>query len=207
MSLEISSVLRRMLAGGALPSDVAVELLARDRETQLRQAMMVHQLPPGGVHRFAREIQREYARTAVALPDGTVGYFERGTRTDDCFTACLATCLQVPIDEVPDPRIDERLSGGEAPEEIARSAWDGLARWLASRGLRIVMHESAPVELPRWIGTVEFPGHFNDHSVVMSGGEILFDPVDHSRHERRVCAFTLSDVGKGFSFQRLPATR
>lgn len=39
----------------------------------------------------------------TTLKDGTMGFYSRPDRPDDCFAAALATCLQVPIWEVPDP--------------------------------------------------------------------------------------------------------
>jgi hypothetical protein len=62
------------------------------------------------------------------LADGSIGYAARPRwlggrwfpREDDCFASALATVLQVPIDELPDPRIDERLAAGESAGEIAR---------------------------------------------------------------------------------------
>ena len=144
-------------------------------------------------------------RTTVTLPDGTIGYYERGMRSDDCFAACLATCLQVPIEDVPDPRIDERLQAGESPEDVDRSACEELGRWLTARGLCMVTHRP-PVASPRWIGVIEFVGAFNDHTVVMAGDTILFDPVDRSRYSRPVRTYTVEDVSGGFTFEQLDST-
>jgi hypothetical protein len=65
------------------------------------------------------------------LDDGTRGYFVRAPRTDDCQAAAIATVLQVPIETVPDLRIDERLAAGGSPESIERSAVRELRAWLA----------------------------------------------------------------------------
>jgi hypothetical protein len=150
---------------------------------------------------FGVALRQRMARTTVTLSDGTTGWLERGARTDDCFAACIATCLQVPIAEVPDPRLDERLQAGEAAADINRSALGDIEAWLASRGLRARVHSTPPVDLPRWIGVIPFPGVFNDHSVVMVGGEILFDPVDSSQYSRKVRAYKSADVSSGFSFE------
>ena len=118
-----------------------------------------------------------YNSPRTRLEDGTIGYRVRVPRTDDCFAAALATVLQVPIGEVPDPRIDERLAAGESPEEITSSAWDGLYEWLDRRGLRMIVHEKVPANRRRWIGIVPWRGDFNDHCLVMRMDRLLFDPA------------------------------
>lgn len=116
------------------------------------------------------------ARPATSqLRDGTVGYHMR--RDDDCWLAALATCLQVPLDQVPDSRIDERLAAGESVKRIDATAWAAMLRWLDQRGLAIVKHAGKPTHLPRWIGIVPVPQAFASHSVVMTGDEVLFDPA------------------------------
>jgi hypothetical protein len=110
------------------------------------------------------------------LSDGTLGYFVRPPRTDDCLAAAIATVLQVPISEVPDPRLDERLASGESADDINRSAWQQLQRWLTARGLRVTVLHKAPTTKRRWIGVVPNPGTFEDHCLVMVGSELLFDP-------------------------------
>jgi hypothetical protein len=140
----------------------------------------------------------------VRLPDGTLGYPVRAPRSDDCMAAALATCLQVPIDEVPDPRLDERLEAGEPVDEINESASQELLNWLADRGLERVLHSTMPVAQKRWIGIVPMPGTFNNHCLVMAGNDLLFDPVDPRQsgemNGRRLRAFGADDVRYGFSF-------
>src|SRR5437762_1844887 len=103
---------------------------------------------------MAKNAEQSARRTR--LTDGTTGYHVRNGRRDDCLAAALATCLQVPIEEVPDPRIGERLDAGEAPEDIDRSAWRELRRWLAERGLQMCSHRTVPANRHRWIGIVAF---------------------------------------------------
>jgi hypothetical protein len=147
------------------------------------------------------------------LPDGTVGYLVRAPRRDDCFAAALATALQVPIDEVPDSRLTERCRAGEDLAEISRSAWQELQRWLAGRGLRVVIHRKVPVRKPRWIGVVATTG-WADHCMVMSWGRVLFDPTKDLRFAAlakilpgrqlprlRVRTWGPEDVAYGLSFQ------
>jgi hypothetical protein len=131
----------------------------------------------------------------IRLADGTIGYHVR--RSDDCFAAAIATVLQVPIEELPDPRLDERLAAGEQAEEISQSMFDELHHWLASRGLEMVVHRRPPANRRRWIGIVPMHGVFNDHCLVMDRERCLFDPT-HSG----VRVFVASDVAFGVSFQR-----
>jgi len=132
------------------------------------------------------------------LADGSLGYFVRTGREDDCFAAAIATVLQVPIGQVPDPRIDERLAAGEAAAEIDRSAQRELARWLTRRGLRMAVHRSVPASRRRWIGVVPMPGDFMNHCLVMSRETVLFDPATAAEGVR---IFGLEDVRQALSFQ------
>jgi hypothetical protein len=110
----------------------------------------------------------------IQLDDGTTGYYAR--RHDDCWTAAVATALQIPIGELPDPRLDYRLEDGESPEDINRSAWQEFGQFLDSRGLHMSMHRNVPVPMDRWVGVVELPGDFCSHSLVMDRGDVIFDP-------------------------------
>lgn len=202
----VDPVLLRIARSGALGGEQLAGLVTQTQGDYVAKAAAFASLPPDAQLAFRAHLGQRSARRTVTLGDGTIGYFERPGRTDDCFAACLATCLQVPLDEVPDPRLDERLRAGEDPAEINRSAWQTLAAWLTGRGLQVVVHDEPPFEAPRWIGVVRFPGHFNDHCLVMAGAEVLFDPVDRAQHERPVRNYTPDDVAAGLSFQPLPST-
>ena len=119
-------------------------------------------------------------RPLVQLDDGSVGYTMDPTRRDDCFRAALATLLGVPVEQVPDPRLDERLEAGEDPEEINRETWARLDAWLAGRALRLVLHHDAlPVDCDRWIGVARAPDPddiFGDHCLVLSRDQVIFNP-------------------------------
>jgi hypothetical protein len=158
------------------------------------------------------------APRTVDLSDGTVGYFVRAPRVDDCWAAAVATCVQVPIDEVPDSRIDERLRAGEHPDEISRSAWEEFGPWLAERGLRMLVHRKVPARSKRWIGIIPMPGILGDHCILMSGAQALFDPTQDFVLPRlmavakalgrpapkiRTRRFGADAVRWGFSFQKM----
>lgn len=143
------------------------------------------------------------------LRDGSTGYFAR--RPDDCWYASCATVLQVPLRDFPETHIIERVSAGEAPEEINRSNWRTLRGWLAGRGLEVVAHPKAPVDAERWIGVVPIAGWFASHSLVMSRDAVLFDPMgDPLRsfrtpdgNPRVVKHWRPEDVRFGFTFEPL----
>jgi hypothetical protein len=69
---------------------------------------------------------------------------------DDCFTAAMATVLQVPIDQVPEPHLSKRIEAGEPPEQIELTAWQETCCWLAARGLRMILHRKVPAARRRW---------------------------------------------------------
>jgi hypothetical protein len=197
----------RMLADPTLSEQMKLAALHVEQEQIADRLQTLSELPPSAVHLIAAGMRRHFQRSVVRLPDGTIGYYERGGRTDDCWPAAVATCLQVPIDDVPDPRIDERLNAGVEPGEVNRSAWTEFFAWLADRRLRMTVHTSPPVRRRRWIGVVELPGLFMDHCLVMSRATILFDPVDRNAHERCVRTYSPAEVSCGFSFQRLEKTK
>lgn len=175
-----------------------ITISARDDPIRLRcarAATLYHALMPRGMR----------ARSRARLVDGTTGYFVRAPRTDDCFAAALATTLQIPISRVPDPRIDERLDLDESVEDVDAFAHEQLERWLARRQLRLVVHQKMPARRRRWIGIVPLPGNFHDHCLVMSRGEILFDPAQYGPRVTR--RFEPSDVALGLSFQTIPQAK
>ncbi len=156
----------------------------------------------------------------VQLSDGTTGYYPEPGRTDMCFTATVATCLQVPFDQVPDPDLDERVDAGEDPEVVDRDAWLQFAKWLRARGLGMRTHESnrLPWRARRWIGVIRVPGVFQAHTLVMARNKALWDPATNQEHrawpadraaeadlcqERRVMIWCADHVNLGYSFYRL----
>jgi hypothetical protein len=203
LSLDLE-VLRRLAPSLTTDQLARAALLIESSDAQQRELQMLQEASPMARDAYFATLRAAAGRPTVALRDGTTGYYVRTNRRDECFAACLATCLQVPISDVPDPRIDERLAAGEDPEEIGRSAWHQILEWLASRGLGIAIHKRPPAGHPRWIGVVPLRGHFNDHCLVMSGDEILFDPVDQLQHHGAVAHFQSRHVRFGYSFEAVP---
>lgn len=87
----------------------------------------------------------------------------------DCFRACVASILERPIEEVPNPH---------APEEHWWNAWH---EWLLPQGLQFVEWEpntEKPTCCPLrgyWIATVASPDRCN-HCLVIHDDEIAWDP-------------------------------
>jgi hypothetical protein len=122
------------------------------------------------------EVCRETGRPLVVrLDDGRTGFYQR--RADDCMRAALATLMQVPIWEIPDPRLDERLAAGEDPDDIDRNAGAELEHFLAGYGLKLVKHSHVPLE-GDWIGVSRGDGPFGDHTVIMRDDKVAFDPAE-----------------------------
>ncbi len=187
-------VLMRQAAGGVLLEDVrkrAREAPTSAKDQAIERLEARQTLAPLAVN----------ARRTKRLKDGTVGWCVRAPRMDDCFAAAIATCLQVPIDQCPDPRLDERLAAGDTADEVDRDAREELAAWLADRDLRLVKHHRVPLaQVRRWIGIVPMPGAFADHCLVLDRGRVIFDPtleVD----ARPVRLFGPHHVKFGYSFR------
>jgi hypothetical protein len=106
----------------------------------------------------------------IELDDGTTGFGSDPARTDDCLRPAIATLTQIPIEDVPDPRLDQRLIVGEDPDVVNHEACMEVFVWAASRGLQLNVHETPPVWRDRWIGLVETgaPCEFSTHCLVMS---------------------------------------
>lgn len=159
-------------------------------------------------------------RSTVPLPEGDLGYVM--VRPDDCLRAAIATAIQVPSREIPDPRLDQRVRAGEDPETVSQDAWDRITRWLAGRGLKPTFHTHVPGRR-RWIAVCrgqsdeeadafrarwDVPADdlvpFQDHCIVMSYGHILFDPACGIPTEpgMRLRRWDSSDLMYGITFDR-----
>jgi hypothetical protein len=163
---------------------VALEALNTPRESQTRaQRLIIDTLQAGGP-----------PPPTSRLPDRSTGYAMR--RTDDCLQAAVATCLEIPMSDVPDSHIDDMLARGASVAAVDRAAWEQLTAWLASRGLAPVEHDKPPTHLKRWIGIVPAAQAFQSHSLVMAGTKILFDPAVRPG----VKTFYPWEVTRGLSF-------
>jgi hypothetical protein len=103
---------------------------------------------------------------------------QRDTQTGDCFEACVATILDVELDEV--PRYVE--SNVDMRPYLAR-----LDEWLRPRGLTVVALNrdtcDASDRLPDfvgtdalWIASLRLGSDAVHHAVVMRGSELAWDP-------------------------------
>jgi hypothetical protein len=130
------------------------------------------QLQPAPINGSIRKgLQQGYFRTR--LHDGTFGYLQR--RADDCITYAIATCAQIPPNQAPDLHIWRQTQAGVDPEQIARNVGAQLAEWQHRHGVEIVVHPVAPTHLKRWIGIVPGHGIYQDHALVMSYRDCLFE--------------------------------
>lgn len=181
-ALELADALNVLAALGSRAADLGrqLDVLYPDQHR-----------PSGGALRWTERLR-----------DGTIGYYVRVPRKDDCWTAAVATCLQVPIEDVPDAHIDASLAAGETPDEIRCDYWTRFRDWLAAERLRMSASQNVPLARRRWIGVVPQAGEFNDHSLVMEHGRILFDPVICSGRQ-----WTAAEVQLGFSFNKIPKRR
>jgi hypothetical protein len=138
-------------------------------------------------------------------PGDEIGYCMDPWRQDDCLAAAMATVLQQPIEQVPDLRLDGRLSAGEDADEIARRSWERINEWLERLGLQVVFHESPPLDRDRWIGVCG-PSEktFGDHCLVMSHDRLVLDPsISVARPPGETwCSFDPSHIYYGISFDR-----
>ncbi len=123
------------------------------------------------------EVSQDGRALVVRLPTGHRAWYQR--REDDCFCAALATLMQVDIEQLPDPRIDERLEAGDDPEVIDREAGQALAVWLTVRGWRLAYHATPPVDRGAWIGVSPGEGPFSDHCLVMCLDRFVHDPASN----------------------------
>ena len=141
----------------------------------------------------------------TTLRDGTLGYFQR--RTDDCVQAAIATLLQMSPHEVPDLHFDKQVREGREPEEIKQAVEQRFEEWTAKHGLTIMVHTTPPRSAKRWIGIVTTGVLFNDHCLVMSGPDCLWDtthPLPPSKDEPIAATptFTVADIDYGITIER-----
>lgn len=194
------------------------------RPTQLPDDLVplgpVNGQPPNRATRRAKRVssgRRGVSRRLERLAGNEVGYYADPLRADDCFRAAIATATQIPIEQVPDLRLQARLNRGDDPDEVSEQSWQRIAEWAERRGLQLMLHEKheVPADRERWIGVCAVPAlvrlrleglpqarPFIDHCLVMSYGEIFFDPAATAIAPRgmRVQTWEPDDVTYGLSF-------
>jgi hypothetical protein len=73
------------------------------------------------------------------------------------FKAAIASCLQIPMHEVPHLQVNQQLDVGKEPEEVEQATDEALSRWLTEQGVRLVVHSGHLPTTGRWIGVVRGP--------------------------------------------------
>lgn len=171
-----------------------------NREERRAQARAKKARPrrPSSVPDAGAQTFKQTRSTVTLTEPGEVGYCME--RTDQCLQAAIATAIQVPIEQLPDLRLDQRVVRGEPTDEVNRTSWARMGAWLAKRGLALQFHEQVPVHRHRWVGVItagplgdedidylvnllgvtreviEGREYFNDHCLVMSYDRLVFDP-------------------------------
>jgi hypothetical protein len=105
----------------------------------------------------------------------------------DCFQACIASVLELPLDEVP------RRTGLQSPDDYV----DAIRGWLRPRGFSLMVFSLPaptaigaihPFRLPEgyWIAGIDTAGALEDHAIVMHGPDLAWDPLPrpHAFEER-----------------------
>jgi len=139
-----------------------------------------------------------------------------GMRLDNCFAEAVADCLDVPLSDVPDPEIDDRLEAGDGVDRVNRFTTNLFDEWLDSRGLeaevwRTKLHSDGHLyhmrELPkRWVGVIADGGEFLDHCFTMEGPKSLEDiqiaslPAAY-RNLLVPAVFTVAEINLGITFR------
>ena len=135
---------------------------------KLRRQAMLRPVPVNG----NRALGRRQGYFETVLRDGTLGYFQR--RLDDCFQASMASLAQVPMHQVPDPRIDRELASGLDPEELGRVVAQQFIQWAEQHGLTILKFSEPPTSAERWVGVASNGANpWHDHCLVDERGRVL----------------------------------
>lgn len=167
----ITRIYKEAEAAGYAEDAVRRLLVQYPRElAKVRRECRLRPVPVSG----NRALGRRMGYFETLLSDGTLGYFQR--RTDDCAQAAIATLIQMSIDQVPDTQLDKQLLEGKDSDRIIETVARQYAEWTEKYELTILKYETPPVEATRWIGVVTSGGsEFNDHCLVMSGQDVLWD--------------------------------
>jgi hypothetical protein len=115
---------------------------------------------------------------AAPGPGDEIGYGMRPLRLDECLRAAVATATQIPIEQVPDLRLDDRLRRGDRSQDISRDGWSRIETWAGTKGLTLKLWPKTPAQRERWIGVCAGAGEvFGDHCLVMCHNRVVFDPA------------------------------
>lgn len=104
-------------------------------------------------------------QTRLNIPD---------VQSGNCWPACVASLLEIPIDDVPPPPL---------PGKSWAPYWRSFRSWAARRGLALIevagdssfVEASEGAEALYWIATGRSPRGVR-HSVVMRGAKMVHDP-------------------------------
>jgi len=112
---------------------------------------------------------RYWGRDVTHIHQTTFGDGSDGTEPGNCMSACLASVLDVPLDDV--------------PNFAAKGAryWDEMQRWLHARGLFLFELKVPPDQTPgtpddlHYIASGVSPRGIR-HAVIMREGRLVHDP-------------------------------
>lgn len=180
----------------------------------------------GNTHPIVRLTEEGIDWGVMPRPGDLVGYAMNPARQNDCWPAAIATCTQIPIEQVPDPlpQIERKIERGVDPEQANAEGWGTVLRWADRHGWEIHHWDEVPVPRERWIGVVVPPRSkvlvptadnsglrplaegevaFASHGLVMSYDRLLFDPMVSivAPPGLRTARYTPDEITYGLSFE------
>ena len=92
-------------------------------------------------------------------------------KNGDCFGACIASLLEIPLDTLPNPHGDDWLT-----------VWK---TWFEDRGMAITWHYKRIWRQHLWIASAKSK-NFKDttHAIIMKGSVVEFDPSTKKRYRK-----------------------
>jgi hypothetical protein len=194
------------LMDSVLSGDCDPEKVARDYPRLLANLRRQANLRPSPVN-GDRALGRRMGYFECVLSDGTLGYFQR--RVDDCLQASVATLVQLPMCDIPDIHLDRQIREGKDLAAIQQNLTRDYEDWSQRHGYTITTHTSPTRTAERWIGVIETGIEWNDHCLVMSKSECIWDVLrmfPPRKHERMMHAtesnFTEDDIDYSITIER-----
>ena len=95
----------------------------------------------------------------------------------NCWAACVASVLELPLEDTPDIEFEQVDAAPDAPDVLA--FWKRWREWLCCRNLGVQsmgLTEGHPVPMGILIVTGRSPRGPWQHSVVYKDGELVHDP-------------------------------